>query len=406
MTTTRRQFLSTAIGSSAVVTFGSTAPGFLLRAAERKAADERILVVVQMSGGNDGLNTVVPFADKNYRKMRPKLAIPKSDVLKIDKQLGFHPSLDGFADLLEAGHLSIVQGVGYENPNHSHFESMDIWHTCQRKNEQRQDGWLGRFLQAHRNEKGRDVPAMHLGGEKQPFALTSLDVRTPSIRSLEEFQLKDGGNKLFQEAVKELAKARRTDADDLLGFLQTSTSSALVASERVEAVGSSYKASKPYPESELAKKLQTVARFIDSGMNTSIYYVTIDGFDTHAQQPAAHASLLGKVGNAVNSFVNDIAAHGHGERVLVTCFSEFGRRVAENASDGTDHGTAAPMFLAGHKVKPGVIGKHPSLTDLKNGDLKHHTDFRQVYATILENWLGCDSKQILKGTYKPVDALS
>ncbi|MEQ9409516.1 MAG: DUF1501 domain-containing protein [Fuerstiella sp.] len=401
----RRQFLSTSAAASSVMTFGSVAPAFLSQAAADNRSDGRILVVVEMAGGNDGLNTIVPFRDDDYRKARPKLAISDADVLKIKDDLGFHPVMSGFAELLEAGRLAIVQGVGYPEPNRSHFESMDIWHTCQRKNENRIDGWLGRCLQETAGANLSDPSGLHLGEDKQPFALMSRDVRVPSIRSLDQFRLNGTDNRSFKQAVRELADARRDSSNDLLGFVQSSTSSAIVASERIETAGLKYQPSREYPATALAEKLQTVAKLVSSGLQTSVYYVQIDGFDTHAQQAGAHQSLLRQVSDAVSTFVTDMIAHGHGDRVLCLCFSEFGRRVQQNASDGTDHGTAGPVFLAGTKVRPGLIGKHPSLQQLKDGDLQHHTDFRQVYAAVLEHWLGCDSADILLGKYAPVEAI-
>lgn len=402
----RRKFVSETAAASTVLGIGVAAPQFLQQAAAAQKSDGRILVVVEMAGGNDGLNTIVPYDHDAYRKARPKLALNANEVLKIGDQLGFHPVMTGFADLLEAGRLAIVQGVGYDNPNRSHFESMDIWHTCQRKDEVRTDGWIGRILEQSEFKTSGDPPAMHLGQENQPFALMSRDVRVPSIRSLDQFRLESGNNKLFRQTVKDLADARRKESNDLLGFVQSSTSSAITASERIEAAGMNYKAAEKYASNELATKLQTVARLIDSGLTTPVYYVRIDGFDTHAQQPGAHQSLLRQVSDAVSTFLRDAIAHGHGDRILCMCFSEFGRRVSENASEGTDHGTAGPVFLAGEGVKPGLIGRHPDLSMLEQGDLKHHTDFRRVYATVLENWLHCDSQQILRGNYECVDAIS
>ena len=401
---TRRTFLSTATASS-VISFGSTAPAILRNAAGTTTNNERILVVVEMAGGNDGLNTVIPFSHDAYRKARPKLAINASDVLKVDSELGFHPVMTGFADLLQDSQLSVVQGVGYDNPNRSHFESMDIWHTCQRKDESRNDGWLGRYLESADGRSQSDPAALHLGKEQQPYALMSRDVRVPSIRSLERFRLSGGESRDFKTAVRELADARRDSGNDLLGFVQSSTSSAISASDRIEAAGMKYKPASEYPTTALAEKLQTVAKLIDSGLQTSIYYVRIDGFDTHAQQAGAHQSLLRQVSDGVSIFLKDVIAHGHGERVMCMCFSEFGRRVAENASEGTDHGTAGPVFLAGTKVKSGLIGKHPDLDDLVQGDLKFHTDFRQVYAAVLKNWLQVDSASVLLGKHEPVDAI-
>ena len=407
MQTTRRQFLSSALGSSAVISLSSTVPGFLLEAAaqEQKTRGETILVVLQLSGGNDGLNTVIPYADDVYYSARPQLGIAAENVLKIDDSAGFHPAMKGFADLLEADTLSIIQGVGYPNPNRSHFESMDIWHSCRRKTVQRPDGWLGRYLDSTATNDGSDVPAIHLGGEKQPFALAARNVRTPSIRSLERFQLKSGDDKKLRSAINAITTAERSGKNDLLSFVQSSTTSALSASRRIEKVAANYKTNVKYPQTGLAQKLRTVAQLIDANLSTRIYYLTLGGFDTHSQQAAAHSALLEEFSVAVSSFIEDIAAHDHGDRVLLMAFSEFGRRVKENASEGTDHGAAAPMFFAGKNVKSGLIGKQPSLTDLADGDLKFHTDFRQVYATVLEKWLDWNSEPVLGKKYQTLEFL-
>lgn len=405
MRSNRREFLQTTLGASAVVSLGAAVPEFLREAAAAGTDEkETVLVIVQLSGGNDGLNTVIPFSDPAYRNSRPTLAIPPSDVLKIDDALGFHPSARGLADLLEDNSLAIVQGVGYDNPNRSHFESMDIWHTCQRKSEPRTTGWLGRSLDTSQVEKSGVALALHLGHEKQPFALTAAGVSVPSISSLESFRLNDSGDKDVRATIAKLASSTRDESGSILGFLQSTTTVALEASQRVEQASRDYKTPVAYPENEIATKLKTVAQLVDSGLGTRIYYVTLNGFDTHAQQPAAHAVLLSQLGSAVSSFIKDIKHHGHGERVAVLAFSEFGRRVQENASEGTDHGAAAPVFLAGSNVRAGLIGKHPSLSDLVDGDLKFHTDFRQIYAAVLESWLGWPSESVLGGRFQPVDA--
>jgi uncharacterized protein (DUF1501 family) len=408
MNTTRRDLLKAGLGASSILTFGGTAPDFLLRAAAQEggATGGRILVVVQLSGGNDGLNTVVPFGDDGYRRARPKLAIAADAVLKINDALGFHPALRGFADLLEEGKLAVVQGVGYAQPNRSHFESMDIWHSCCRKGKDaRMDGWLGRYLDAHAGPAGGDVPALHLGPEQQPLALTARNTRVPSVRSLDRFRLQSADDAQVKRAIKELTAAGRADENALLQFVQSSTTSALSASERVEAANKGYKPAVEYPGTDLAGKLKVVAQLISAGLTTRIYYVTLDGFDTHSQQEPAHTNLLGELGGAVRAFLQDLEKHRLADRVLVMSFSEFGRRTAENASAGTDHGAAAPMFLAGASVKAGLVGRHPSLTDQDDGDLKFHTDFRQVYAAVLERWLVVKSEPALGGRYEPVDAL-
>ncbi|MHC4877215.1 MAG: DUF1501 domain-containing protein [Planctomycetota bacterium] len=403
--TTRRDFLKTSIGSTAVVSLAATPPRFLLEAcaAEAGSSNESILVVIQLSGGNDGLNTIAPFSNELYREARPTLAVAAQDALKIDQSFGFHPAAQGLANLLEDQKLAIAQGVGYANPNRSHFESMDIWHTCRRKTAVRKDGWLGRFLDASSNAASLDLPAIHLGREKQPLALTSQNIRVPSITSLDRFHLKGSSDEL-RKTVSQISQSSAID-DPLLGFVQSSTGSALAASRQIEAAGGTYKSAITYPESGLAQKLKTVAQLIDSGLKTRVYYVTLDGFDTHSRQAAAHAALLREFSSALDAFVQDLDQHGHGSRVLTLAFSEFGRRLQENASEGTDHGAAAPVFLAGNQVQPGLVGRHPSLSDLNDGDVRFHTDFRQIYATVLDNWLDVDSKSILGGEFTPVAAL-
>jgi uncharacterized protein (DUF1501 family) len=382
-------------------------PNFLAQAAAAESNDTKdtILVVVQLTGGNDGLNTVVPFNHDAYRKARPKLAIPIKDVLKINQSLGLHPSAKGMSTLLEAGKLAIVQGVGYPNPNRSHFESMDIWQTCQRKGSPRSTGWLGRFLDASRKPTDIDAPAVHIGPEKQPLALAAESVRVPSFASPESFRLNDGDNGKLGAAIRELANRGEGQSDPLLNFVQSSTQSALATSDRIAQALRDYHTPIKYPESAIAKNLKTIAQLIDAGLKTRVYYVELDGFDTHSQQPAAHAALLQQLGDAMRAFVDDVEHYGHGKRTLAMTFSEFGRRVAENASQGTDHGAAAPMFLAGTRVRAGLVGEHPNLDELEDGDIKFHTDFRQVYATLLERWLGWSSKSVLGGNFKPIDSL-
>lgn len=395
---TRRRFLKTTLGSSTLLSMGFTAPAFLARGAHaaEAASGEKVLVVVQLSGGNDGLNTVIPYADDAYEKNRIVLRIPKEQVLKLDPNVGLHPSLAGFRKLVEAGRLAIVQGIGYPNPDRSHFRSMDIWNTAKPEVEDKRDGWLGRCLDCSASAAGGDVPALHLGPGPSPLALASLKTAVPSIESLESFRLRADGGALPLSSLSKLAEARRPDAPGLLEFMRQSTLYAYASSQEVQEVLKQEREATGYPSFALAQKLKQIAQLIDAGLKTRIYYVSHDGFDTHSNQLGGHASLLGELSGAVSAFVDDLARRGQLDRVLVLCFSEFGRRVRENASQGTDHGTAAPVFLAGGLVQPGIIGAHPSLTDLDGeGDLKFHTDFRRLYATLLESWLDCPSEPVL-----------
>ena len=414
--TSRRAFLKGSAGSAALVALAQGVPQFLLNASARAAESrgETVLVVIQLSGGNDGLNTVIPFADDAYRKGRPSLAIGKEQVKKIDDALGFHPSMDGLAKLLEGGKLGIVQGVGYPNPDRSHFSSMDIWHTARPelyKGRGERDGpghrvtgWIGRCLDVHAPARGAtgDMPGLHLGAGRLPLALVGDEIRVSSVDALEGFKLEHGSDERLRNAMQRAASAKRDGADDLVTFLQRGTLSAMDSSRRVQESLGKYKTDVKYPDSGLARRLKTVAQLIDAGLGTRVYYLDLDGFDTHANQGAAHAGLLAELSGAVAAFVNDLDAHGHGKRVMTMTFSEFGRRVRENASQGTDHGAAAPLFVAGGRVKTGLIGTHPSLTDLDEGDLKHTTDFRSVYAAVLEQWLGVASEPVLGGRFEPV----
>ncbi|MEM0924736.1 MAG: DUF1501 domain-containing protein [Planctomycetota bacterium] len=407
----RRRFLAESSASAAALGLGATVPQCFLNAAEAASEnEERVLVVVQLTGGNDGLNTVVPHGDSAYYAARPKLAIPKSDVLSIDDQFGLHPNMRGMRDLLDDGMLSVIHAVGYENPNRSHFESMDIWHSCVHKTETRQFGWLGSYLEAdsmigNPSTAGGDVPAIHLGIEQQPFALAARSVRVPTVKKLEEFELRGNDTKALREL---LLTDRRNESipsedNELLGFLRSSTRNAVSASRRVSEATSSYKADVKYPDSRLGEELKVVAQLINAGMSTRIYYVQLNGFDTHAQQPDAHALLLRQWSESVSAFLRDMEAKGNHERVCVMTFSEFGRRVAENASSGTDHGAAGPVLLCGGAVRSGLIGDAASLTDLQQGDLKHPIDFRSVYAGILKDWLRTDPETVLGKPYPGLD---
>jgi uncharacterized protein (DUF1501 family) len=397
MHTNRRQFLNVAAGSTAALGFTHCIPNIFLRAAERidSKRTDNILVVVQLTGGNDGLNTVIPFTDDEYYKNRYSLGIGKNAVRKINDSLGFHSQMQGFAKLMDDGLLSVIQGVGYPQPNRSHFESMDLWHTAHNKHSRIPEGWLGKYFETI--DQAGDVPGIHFGSEDQPLALAAPNVRVPSIRSLESFQLEFMRSADHRQAVRQLAE-RSASGDSLIDFLQTSTQSAIQTSQQIEKIVSTNKgkSSVNYPELPLGRKLQTIAQLIAGDLPSRVYYVSLDGFDTHANQPEAHGGLLGQLSNSIAAFTNDLQEQGNLDRVSVMVFSEFGRRVKQNASQGTDHGAAAPMFLVGGKVKAEVIGRHPSLTDLDDGDLKFHTDYRQVYATILEKWLGVDSEAILQ----------
>ncbi|MFK7736901.1 MAG: DUF1501 domain-containing protein [Pirellulaceae bacterium] len=400
----RRRFLQASLGTSLVLGVDAIAPQWFAQAATESAdSEDHVLVVIQLSGGNDGLNTVIPYADEEYSKRRPKLGISAQDVLQVNDTLGLHPAMKSVAGLVEDGLFSIVQGVGYANPNRSHFESMDIWHSCGRDKAIRRDGWLGRMFDGLDPSSLPDVPAIHLGASQQPLALRAERTRVPSIRTLDEFRLTGKRGAELQQLVAEAANAGGTSTtNDLLGFVQSSTASAMMASERVGKAAGGSPSGDGYPDSELGRQLSVVARLVAAELPTKVYYLELDGFDTHARQAESHASLLGEWSDAVTAFVRETRESGNGERVSVLTFSEFGRRVQENASEGTDHGAAAPLFLAGAGIQKTIVGEQPSLTDLEDGDLKFSIDFRQVYASILQDWLKVDPAEVLQ----PVDSKS
>lgn len=402
MNTSRRRFVQAGLGGTALISLSGAVPRFLMGASHNATMNrqDKILVVVELSGGNDGLNTVIPYADDHYYKNRFTLAIGKDQVLKINDHVGLHPGMRGFADLLESKKLSVIQGVGYANPNRSHFESMDLWHTAHQVG-QRQTGWIGRCVQE--NTLAQQLPAIHFGSTRQPLAVKSLVRPTPSIRTLDDFKLSAAArNGRLGQLLKPVITAPRDSSNDLLTFVHENAKIALDTSQRLETVSKAKPGDSEYPNTQLGRDLQSVARLIDSGLPTRIYYVTLNGFDTHSNQGEAHRALLTELSNAVNSFIQDIAQQGNEDRVAVMSFSEFGRRVRENASAGTDHGTAAPMFIIGNQVTAGPIGDHPSLTDLDDGDLKYQIDYRSVYAEVLENWLGVKAAPIIGEGYKPL----
>lgn len=412
---TRRAFLQKTVVGTAGVALATLSPHPLLsRLAACAARQDRILVVIQLSGGNDGLNTIVPYNDPAYHAARPKLGIKASDVVKLNDQAGLNPSLRSLEDLFSNGRMSIVQGVGYQQPNRSHFESMDIWHSCQRKTERGSFGWIGRWLSQEKDRvNSKDSWALHLGHEQQPLALASRDGTIPSIASMEQFRLRLGDREALKQELLRITQAQTKQVDnaqaptvgsELLDFVQASSQTAIETSQRLEGARKSSTAD-DFPKSALGEKLSTIAQLILSELETRIYYITLDGFDTHALQPAVHSALLRQWSEALSAFHRRLNAAGQGDRVLALTFSEFGRRVAENASDGTDHGAAAPLFLSGPKLKSSIIGAQPSLTDLDDGDLKFHTDFRSVYSGIISRWFQAevDKSTILGGDYPVLD---
>lgn len=368
-------------------------------------ADGKVLVVVQLSGGNDGLNTVVPYADDAYNKARPNLRQEANKVLKIDSYLALHPNLAPVKSLFDVGQMAIIQGVGYPNPNRSHFRSMDIWHSAAPDKEVITSGWLGRYFD--NSCPGCDPQVGVALGDSMPLAMKGERVLPLSFERPDNYRYNGPDRKRYAELntadapatqpgiVKPSKKIEVVTADKQLDFLTRTAMDAQVSSDTILRITGEYTSSAQYPGNEFGQGLRTIAAMIAGGLPTRVYYVALEGFDTHANERNRHDQLMTQLANGVNAFWKDMKTTGNAERVLMVTFSEFGRRVQQNASGGTDHGAAAPMFLFGPAVKEGIVGKHPSLTQLDQGDLRYGIDFRSVYATVLQEWMDTPSKPIL-----------
>ncbi len=442
---TRREFL----GSSLTLASASLAvPAFLQGSAYAMHAalgglssapgvpDDRVLVVIQLGGGNDGLNTVVPFGMSQYYKVRPGIGIPEKDVLKLSGSdgIGIHPSMTGLKDLFDNSLAAIVQGVGYPNPNRSHFKSMDIWQTADTT--ATGDGWLGRYFDAEccgygKGESGSadgkaptpqaakpggagtnsksqttDSPGIAIG-RTAPLAMQGRMIKPISFESADLFRWAGQDiHKSLKDPYDKIARrepgADEARPDSTAAFLMRTSLDAQVSSELIRKAVAT-KPTVAFPATDIGRQLSMVSSMIRAGLKTRVYYVTHGSFDTHSGQggpQGRHANLLRDFAAAIKAFYDELKTQDNQERVMAMAFSEFGRRVGQNASGGTDHGTAAPMFLFGPMVKPGVHGEHPSLTDLDDGDLKFKIDFRGVYASILDEWMKADSKAVLEGSYR------
>lgn len=391
----RRDFLKT----GSLATASLMLPQFL-KAMEAPGAltpNGKALVILQWSGGNDGLNTIIPVRNDIYYKERPRLGIKRENALGLNSETGLHPALTGFKSLFDNGNLAILNSVGYPNPDRSHFRSMDIWHTASPAHEYWQTGWLGRYLDAQcsgaavRRTAGCSSSALEIDDT------LSLVMKGENANGL---ALQDP-KKLFNTARNPYFTAlsgahglhtEETPVEYLYKTMAETLSSAdyLYEQSRRKPTGATY------PDNELGRNLKTIASLILSDTDTSVYYVSIGSFDTHINQEMQQKRLFEQISSAVDAFVGDMKAHGKWNDVLIATFSEFGRRVSQNASGGTDHGTANQMFfMSGALKQKGLLNPLPDLSDLDDGDLKFKTDFRQVYATLLNNWLGTDANTVL-----------
>jgi len=370
----RRSFLQ----SSPLLAFSPAVPRFLLRSAAAAPAshdaskESRVLVVIEMDGGNDLLNTIVPFADVAYALLRPNLKLNPARLVKLSDAIGLHPALKPLDRLWQAGHLAAIPGIGYPNPNRSHFESMAIWQSARLESDERQGyGWLGRALDPSSGN-------LFSLGEEVPAALRGRRSNATACKRIADL--------LLEDKVTAKMGLGPQPADDLSAFLWLQSTRALDAADTLAGLDGRSTGT-AYPQTELGEKLHLIARLLKANAGARVFYTRQTGYDTHSQQFYVHAKLLGEFAAAVAAFYADLAEAKLADRVALFSFSEFGRTIKENGSAGTDHGTAGASFVAGPKVKGGIVSAMPSLTDLEAKEPKMTIDFRSVYASLLEDWL-------------------
>lgn len=389
---TRRDFVKNAT----LISLAPSVPTFLAQTARAASPshDDRILVVIQLDGGNDGLNTVIPYADESYARLRPKLAVPKNRVRRLNDAVGLNPVMRDAESLFRDGRLAIVQGVGYPNPNKSHDVSKSIWETARfDPAEHTSYGWIGRALDDSPALKTSGPASVLVGTESVPVAIRGRKSVAAALANLDDMVLNNSAK-----------PASPAGSDDpLLAFVRRSTLDAVVAADRLQQAAKSRGDSSTPPDNDLATRLALIARLIQSDFGARVYYAVQTGYDTHVYQRDTHERLLRQLSEALGFFLDELKRAKLDDRVVVMTFSEFGRRADENASEGTDHGTAAPMFLAGPKIKAGVHGRAPSLAKLRGADLVATIDFRQVYQAVLEHWLRLPAPAALAGRFPSLD---
>ena len=364
------------------------------------SSNGRRLVVIQLTGGNDGLNTVVPYENDLYYKARPTLAIPANKVLTLDKGLGLNPAMEKMRKLYEQGYVSVLNSVGYPDPDRSHFRSMDIWHTASASNEYLDTGWLGRYLDtypdasaAHGAIEVDDILSLALKGEKYTgIAVQNVQrffqaTNNPFLKKVVQQHTDDHAHNHVDYLYKTLI-----DTQQSAGYLQEKSKV--------------YRSKQDYPAGEFSHNLKTIAELITSGVESRVYYASLTGFDTHVRQAGQQANLLKELSEGVYSFVQDLQQHNEFKNTMIMVFSEFGRRVEQNASNGTDHGTANNLFLISGDLKhAGIYNDAADLQHLDQGDLRYKIDFRDIYATLLQGWLTADPARVLKGNAATLSGL-
>ncbi|HQV06068.1 MAG TPA: DUF1501 domain-containing protein [Chitinophagaceae bacterium] len=369
----------------------------------------KVIVILQLSGGNDGLNTVIPYRNDLYHKARPVLGIKKESALHLTDEVGLHPALTALKDLYDDGSLSILNNVGYPNPDRSHFRSMDIWQSGSGSNEYWTNGWVGRYLDAQCPPSSNGNYAQNKGCGKPTQAIEIDDVLSLALKGeeLNGIAVKDpkrlygtANQKYFKDIMQVHGDVNMT-SEQPIDYLYKTLSETLSSADYIFKQSRLHPTNAVYPTTELGRSLKTIASLIFSDINTKVYYVSLGSFDTHTYQEGRQARLFTEMNDAIKAFVKDLKAQHRFEDVLLFTFSEFGRRVSQNASNGTDHGTANNMLMVGGGLKQkGLINAMPDLANLDAGDLKYNIDFKSVYATILHKWLQADDQLILKKQYE------
>ena len=367
--------------------------------------DERVLLLINLQGGNDGLNCIVPHGNPLYYQMRPTLAVPQNDVLAIDANLGFNPQMRALKAMYDKGDVAVVQSVGYPDPDHSHFRSTEIWQTAA-PDRYEHTGWLGRYLDEAKLPKDNLFNGVAVA-QVLPEVLVSNQVDVPSIASLAGYGLVSDRNAVSKRTYSELVTDNQFPfASPYLGHVAEIEDHAQRGSEELPKLVAGYKTDATYPATALGRSLALAAQIAGSNLGTKVLYIQHGSFDTHVSQKATQDRLLGEFSEAISAFYNDLASHGNDKKVLTLTFSEFGRRIAENGSRGTDHGEASPLFAIGGGVKGGLYGATPDLSNTNMGNVRFTTDFRSVYATVLERWLGRPSTKILSGNFEQLPIIA
>lgn len=389
----RREFIQ----KSTLASVGTMLIPSFLKAFEQERQlvnNHKKLVIIQLSGGNDGLNTVVPFQNDIYYQSRPRLAVPKNEILKLNDELGLNPVLSGLKSVYDEGSLTIINNVGYPNPDRSHFRSMDIWQTGSSAEEYWTTGWLGRYLDSNCQGNCEAHQAIEVD-DSLSLTLKGQNIKGLAVRDADKLRKVTQG-KLIQALTKN-AKNHTDHEHNNVAYLYKTLAETSSSADYIYQTAKTYNSKVDYPQNQFAQRLKTIASFINSGLDTQIYYASLTGFDTHVNQKRQQERLLKIYSDAVQVLVKDLKQTGNLDNTLVMTFSEFGRRVAQNASNGTDHGTANNVFIMGGKLrKAGIYNESPNLLDLDKGDLKYKVDFRKVYATLLKKHLQTEPKSILK----------